>query len=207
MKQPKDMTNEELWTQYHRFLYKIVCSLHKRFPRYLEKDEKVSIAWEGLTEAVNFYDPDHSSGACFMTYVKYSIKNTLLRAIYEEMRAERPCAKGKNFRSRTPYGVNIFIPFTEAYDSPIWNELHKKNCVYENPVDRIYFNRKVEEMLEGLTPEQADVFKLHFLEGLSFSQVGKELGISRETAWMRVQGVLKKYKALRSEPHMRKKGK
>lgn len=75
------MNQEEMWNQYGSFIIGKAKEVHRMFPKTLELNEKISIAWMLANSSCKSYDPEKSS---FKTYAGVAIMRGLFKAVKKE---------------------------------------------------------------------------------------------------------------------------
>ncbi|MHA2066206.1 MAG: sigma-70 family RNA polymerase sigma factor [Candidatus Thorarchaeota archaeon] len=196
------MNETKAWEQFRPWVHKIALSLHYSYPNHLEKEEKISIAYIAFSSAVKSYkhglSETRNETNRFMEYSKIAIQNLILNEIYKEMRAHTPQAQT---RGPNPKRYGMVYNFAFEDDSEDQRELQislfEAGGFHSNdPTNRIHFDKTVKGMLQGMNRETQKIFRRHFLKGMTFTEIGKELGITKQAARQRMHRFLLKNRAL-----------
>ena len=192
MKNLKEMTNEELIqlarsgnenaqdVLLKRNMKLVMHYARKWFKRGYSKDlvDLISLGKIGLFKAYKNYSPNMKTK--FSTLAVTYIKNEFLKNMYYNNHQKRICKydifsldeKVKNAKEK---GGNF------EYHDVIKDE-HSEDK-YINVERNIYFNQVRNEFFRIATEHEKYVFDKYFKDGLTYDEIAKELGISRQRAF------------------------
>lgn len=175
---------------------------------------------EGLIAvAVAFRTWRRDGGASFLTWIRAPVFYAMLKIIREHRRGGGSFRGGKRdgwagakgiWMKTTAKGEGVYgshrgvvlvsldsdaVPPAEQLDAESAGSLHEKIGSFEEPLDPLALKR-LPDLLARLERRERSVVRLRFVKGLTYSEVGRKLKISRELARQLEQKALEKLKAL-----------
>lgn len=170
------MEASELWDTHARFIRGIAEYFHWKFPKVLELDEKVSIAYIYAEKARKTFD---SSKGTFKSYGGRAIARGVLKEINREIESR--------FKKDSRTHQILFPIFTTANFEGA--DLDKKNCNYtrENiqngilqyvPEADYFLDDRIGAYRDILASPGGRYAWLHKVYGLSLTEIGQRIGKS-----------------------------
>jgi len=181
------------------YAHAIAAEILKKLPARVDRADVERAAEFGLIQAANAYDS--SRGISFTTFAYYRIRG----AIYDDLRqawrtskfeeavnaymidyssapvsAAGPEAEYREIRRITSHIVTSYLlsldslrcePDSRSTESPLQRVLRKER------------HRQLQEALRRLPEKNRKVIESYYFAGLSFEQIGRDLGFSESSAW------------------------
>lgn len=159
----------------HRHLVAITVKLTPQSALVgLEFEDRLSIGYLALVEAAESYDPSRSQ---FSTYAITKIRHALLEA----NRTWRP---GKRNHSHRVFLTSLHAPLLSAEgESRLLEEMLPDDDDVFATVAEGLAQEHLQRAIERLPDRERTVIVRHFLEGITFRQIGEEIGISESRAY------------------------
>lgn len=173
-----------LLQQYNGLIYKIInkCNISG-----LDRDDLYSILSAKLYFALCQYD--ESSGCKFITFATNLLKQEIAREIEKSNRVKSGDAIYETFvRLNKPIDDGD-IKLTEIH------ELYLHGDYTQDELDKNYFFSIINEVLSKEEECNQAIAKMCVYQGMSDTEIAKELGISQQNIWRRRKLVFKKLKA------------
>lgn len=190
---------ECLAESYLGYAHAIAAEMLRTLPSNVDRADVESAAEFGLMQAANSYDP--SRGISFATFAYYRVRG----AIYDDLRksyrvnrfeegantymidysaapppASDPDSEYREVKRLTSHLVTSYLlsldssrqePVSHSMESPLQRLLRKER------------HNQLREALIRLPEKNRRVIEGYYFAGLSFSQIGRDLGLSESTAW------------------------
>lgn len=188
---------QELWDIHAGIIKHIAFQTHRVYPWTFELDEKISLVFEGMCNALDKWDD--SKGVKFITYAYKAGWRKVYQAINYEWRETRPGPIG----TPNKYGVRVKMPHDEVeegdrpYTGYSFNSYEAGSCYQYDPTDKIDLERKVKRLFELLRPKRsgrksAEKLKMHrkalslmIRDGLNKSEASLAVGFSSKQRFHR----------------------
>ena len=167
------LSEEKLIERYNRLVK--ICSR----PYFLaggDSEDLIQEGMMGLMSAIRQYDPSRDTS--FRTYAESCIKNRIITAIKSASRFKH-----------TP--LNDYVSF----ESPQFDETRAASGYARDPEELIIARERYEEIEYALVDSLSAFEKrvlAHYLEGLSYSEIGQALGKSSKSVDNAVQRIRRK---------------
>lgn len=206
---PLKKTPQELIASCQGLVHSVAWKMHQKLPRHVEMDDLVGYGQVGLAEAAR--DFDSSKGPQFTTYAYYRVRGAILdglskmswfsrssyfRGDYEQLanevlhqtEAEAPPAQDSRLEADVRWlkglggalaRVYLFCQGTAEENAAASIEdssLSPTKVVIEEET-----RAKLKELIDALPPQEAELIRSAYFEGMSLKDAGDKLGISR--AW------------------------
>lgn len=179
---PGSVTREEVITRHLAYALKLgrqFCASKLPF------DDTTSAANEALVKAADSFDPEH--GACFRAYLKPFVRAAIART----WRA----LNSVNFKNTPPTAqVSMDDPAGGFFSAGA------ESSTFEDEDHEDFLREQLLEVSKTLPEREQRIIDFHYVEGLSFAEIGRRLNLSREAIRLihgRVLAILKKKLAAR----------
>jgi RNA polymerase sigma factor for flagellar operon FliA len=189
------MAMQDLVEKYLGYAHAIAAEVLKKCPRHVEREDVNRAAEFGLAQAARAYDP--SRGISFKTFAYYRVKG----AIYDDLRTSWRAAKFdeaatefmREYSESAPRGTTPeerYKEIKEIASSVASSYLLSLEGLQDEPEQRTA-ESPLESVLRGeeqgviaaalaqLPAKNRQVLRKYYFEGLSFEEIGREMGLSR----------------------------
>jgi RNA polymerase sigma factor for flagellar operon FliA len=200
MERPDSRDRIRLLVESHLgYAHAIAAEMLKKLPASVNRADVERAAEFGLTQAANSYDPSRTNS--FATFAYYRVRG----AIYDDLRrasraitfeeaanaymidysscqasAASPEAEDREVRRLTSHVVTSYLlsldsmrqePSSRSIESPLQRVLRKER------------QKQLREAVSRLPEKNRRVIAGYYFAGLSFGQIGRDLGLSESSAW------------------------
>ena len=190
MNQVNPKTEAEAVARYEPFVKKMA----KRFAfGDVPFDDLVQEGLVAVAVAFRSWRPD--GGANFLTWIHRPVYYAMVKLVREQKRMggrSRGGPRGEGKASVTLVSLDSIVGGSDP-DHPI--SLSDKIGTFEEPADP-FVRGKLPALISGLEKRERQVLRLRFEKGLSYTEIGARLKISRELARQIEQKALERLKAL-----------
>ena len=181
------------------YAHAIAAEMLKTLPQSVDRADVESAAEFGLMQAANSYDP--SRGISFATFAYYRVRG----AIYDDLR--KSCRVNRFEEGANTYMIDYSSapPLTADPDTE-YREVKRitshiltsyllsldsapqepASHSMESPLQQLLRKERHNQLREALTrlpDKNRKVIEGYYFAGLSFSQIGRDLGLSESSAW------------------------
>lgn len=167
-----------LWERVQRFLYLKAKDWYNYMPELckragVEQEDLEQEAYFAFLDALNHWDPE--AGYTFLTFTAYPLRNRFNALCGRRTDAQKKKPLNNSQSLQTPIGEEDLFLMDIIEDEAAEEDFRN----VEKSIDQQRLHEVLEKCLNTLIPAQANAVRMRFYEDLTFEEIGKRLGCSR----------------------------
>ncbi|MFW5652874.1 MAG: sigma-70 family RNA polymerase sigma factor [Planctomycetota bacterium] len=188
--------------QHEGLVRAVAWEMRQKLPPHVDIEELVAFGMLGLAQAISRYDP--SNTAAFATYAFYRVRGEILDGLrrmswfYEAAYEGRVYADESNQDwESSDRSATVGIPRRHCSRRSIEAaEVQQSQDAYKDgQLDAIFLKERLQIALRELAPDERELLRLTYADGLSLAKAAERLGLSRSWACRLHQRILEQLAA------------
>lgn len=167
------MTNEELVKLYTPLVRKIAGGFQRKLPRNVLREDIIQAGMLGLWDAIR-RRPD-TIDTHFEQYIRIRVRG----AILDELRSEDWLPRRLRDRIDREEGTTASVSMVRFDDVSEWEQNKALKSTHQE--EQVELSREVQiliSVLERLPARERMIMEAHYIKGVKFTDLAKELGVS-----------------------------
>lgn len=179
-------SEQQAVTGMDRMAHKLALAFHRRSPAHVELDDLLQVARMGILEGVRTYDPSRKVKLSTHAY------NCALYALRKAVKSDTGLIKVPT-RGNVPDNLPVVTEMPEQWEESCF-------AVQMEQLDETERRIVLERLMQGLNKRQQDIISQVFFQNLTYEEVARQMGITRQTVhYLATQALAKMRQAAHRE--------